>query len=484
MTEEGKSASFGDVLLIVIRRLHVILGVWFGVLAIALVGVFVLPPQYRVASKILVTTNRAEISTNAEKPTELVRNSDVGQSDINSQVEILAGRELVEQALRGMGSTEPAEPTPQSALARSIGAVLTAPATLVGAAYRRMHELDRIPPTDPIARRADQLRLNIDVNNVRNTNVVEVAFTGIDPVWGSDFVNRLVSGYVEQQSQMQRESEAEKFFMSQSDLLRQKLTASESALRAEREKAGTLAGQQTELHARLNEFTAELSRTRVARAEQEQRVIFLEGIRRTGETATPELMALEGKRADLLGRYRPDSERVKEIDEQIARLRTAIGRYGAVAGGDPAGTDLTAARASLAALKGKETAVASQAEEFQRQTQLLEAQSIDLARLERQVKLDEEAYLSYVRTAEESRLSNALQQSKMLRLTVLEPATIPDVPVSPKRGRILAVGLFGGLMFGLACGFLIDRFDSTVKSASDVRRWGNLEVLAVLRERA
>src|SRR6185436_2966963 len=98
---------------------------------------------------------------------------------------------------------------------------------------------------------------------------------------------------------------------------------------------------------------------------------------------------------------------------------------------EAAATDLTAARASLAALKGKEDAVARQQDEYRKQAELLDAQSFDLARLERQVKLDEEAYLSYVRTAEESRLSNALQQSKMLRLAILEPATLPNGPVSP-----------------------------------------------------
>ena len=60
----------------------------------------------------------------------------------------------------------------------------------------------------------------------------------------------------------------------------------------------------------------------------------------------------------------------------------------------------------------------------------------------------------------------------------------------PPEQQALANGLITGasvLAYALVhpvFGFLIDRFDSTVKSASDVRRWGNIEVLAVLRERA
>ena len=85
-----------------------------------------------------------------------------------------------------------------------------------------------------------------------------------------------MKAYVEHHAKMQQISEAQDFFNQQSEFLRQKLAASEGDLRKARERAGTLAGQQTEVHERLNEFNAELSRARIARVEQEQRMAFLE----------------------------------------------------------------------------------------------------------------------------------------------------------------------------------------------------------------
>jgi uncharacterized protein involved in exopolysaccharide biosynthesis len=289
---------------------------------------------------------------------------------------------------------------------------------------------------------------------------------------------------------MQRESDAEAFFVKQSELLRQKLSDSEAALRAQREKAGTLAGQQAEVHDRLNEFTAELARVKIARAEQDGRVAYLvqalSANRQSGKVATPELLALEAKRAEMVGRYRPDSQRVRDIDRQILALRTAIGGYDAITNpSDPAqSTDLVGARAALAALRGKEEALSRERDEFRRQAELLDSQSFDLARLERQVKLDEEAYLSYVRTAEESRLSNALEQSKMLRLAIIEPATVPMVPVSPKKGRILLFAIVGGLAVGVGAAFVRDYLNRTVRTPAEVRRITELEVLAALPDRA
>jgi len=178
---------------------------------------------------------------------------------------------------------------------------------------------------------------------------------------------------------------------------------------------------------------------------------------------------------------------VGDVEDQIQRLRGAIASYGTIATASNAtsqasGLDIVGTRATVAALKGREEAVARQREEYRRQAELLDAQSVDLPRLERQVKLDEEAYLSYVRTAEQSRLSTALEQSKLLRLAILEPASTPLEPIGTRSERMRFV-LLGGLILGIVAGFSRDYFDRTLKTAADVRRYCKLEVLTVLPER-
>src|SRR5207249_6643426 len=183
-----------------------------------------------------------------------------------------------------------------------------------------------------------------------------------------------------------------------------------------------------------------------------------------------------------------DSERVRDVEDQIKRLRDAIASYGTITAAPNAaspgnGADIIGTRATVAALKGREEALTRKHEEYRRQAELLDAQSVDLARLERQVKLDEEAYLSYVRTAEQSRLSTALEHSKLLRLTILEPASTPLEPAGPTHGRMLSFALVGGLILGMGAGFARDYLGTTLKTPSDVRRHAKLEVLSVLPER-
>jgi uncharacterized protein involved in exopolysaccharide biosynthesis len=61
---------------------------------------------------------------------------------------------------------------------------------------------------------------------------------------------------------------------------------------------------------------------------------------------------------------------------------------------------------------------------------------------------------------------------------------VPVEPVSPKRAQILLMGLCGGLALGIGAAVARDRFDTTLKTPADVRRYGNVEVLTVLPDRA
>src|SRR5262245_7842464 len=472
----------------VFRCWKLILGADLGIILVAVFGIFVIPPTYRAAGKILFTTDRAEISTSPDRGTELVRTSQVSESEMNSQLQILRSRELIDSVLADM--QPPKEEDDAPADDSWLGRALHAPVTLARNAYKRLHGLDNLKNDDPLYWRSRGALDHLETLNEKPSNIVEVGFVSSDPAWAQDFVNRLMQAYVEHHAQMQQISEAQEFFNSQSDLLRQKLNTSEAELQKARERAGSLAGQQAEVHERLNEFNADLSRARIARGEQEQRVAYLDQTLRgskDGRVATPELLELEAKRADLIGKYRPDSERVKAMDSQIERLRKAISGYDTVtpgAAGDPTGTDLISARAALAALKGREDALGKAAEQYRKQAEFLDSQSFDLARLERQVKLDEETYTSYVRSAEQSRLSNAMEQSKLLRLRIIEPAEMPMQAVAPKKGQILAFALVGGLLLSLGLGLARDHFDSTLKSSADVRRYANLDTLVTLPDRS
>jgi uncharacterized protein involved in exopolysaccharide biosynthesis len=469
-----------EVVLALARRWKLIVAIHASILVITGLVAFLEAPRYRAFTRILFTSDRAQISTSSERPTELVRTSQVPESEMNSQVEILQSRDLIEEVLRSL-NVEPGNKAPGF-----IAWIADLPRQILRAPYRKFHNLDDVEASSPLYWKSLTTLESIDVSRIPNSNLVEVGFTSTSPIWARDFVNKMTGVYVERYAHLQRIQEAEDFFTKQSELLKQKLSDSEAELQRLRERAGALTGQQDEIQARLAEFSGELARVKIARAEQERRINYLDGhAPQAGRVSTPELLALEARRAELLGRYKPDSERVRDVDAQIKRLRGALSMYGSNIGEGNSSpeTDVVASRAALAALQAREQALTSAESEYRRQAELLESQSFDLARLERQVKIDEEAYLSYVRTAEQSRLSNALEASKLLRLTVVEPASMPVEPTNPNRRRLFNFAVLGGFLVAAAVAFARDFLDPTVKSAADVRRAVGLEVLAVLPDR-
>jgi uncharacterized protein involved in exopolysaccharide biosynthesis len=474
----------------IFRRWKLITGVYLGIVVTAIFGIFVLPPVYYTAGKILLTTDRAEVSGNDRAPS-LVRTDDVSEGEINSQLQILRSRELVDGVLADMKPPKDEDDEPAQSDSWLVR-VLHGPATLIRTAYKRLHKIDNLKPDSPLYWQTRDVLDRLATSNTHPSNIIDVGYMSSDPAWAQEFVNRLMQAYVEHHAKLQQITEAQDFFTEQSEILRKKLAASEADLRSARERAGTLAGQQAEVHERLNEFNAELSRARIARVEQEKRMAFLEQTLagKGGRVATPELIELEAKRADMIGKYKPDSERVRDLDSQIDRLRKAISGYDSFTAG-PKGdgaatnsTDLVGGRATLAALQGRESALAKEADEYKKKADFLDSQSFDLARLERQVKLDEETYLSYVRSAEQSRLSNAVEQSKLLRLRIIEDAPLPLEAVAPKKGRILVFALLGGLLLSIGLGLARDHLDSTVKSSADVRRYAHLDTLVALPDRS
>jgi uncharacterized protein involved in exopolysaccharide biosynthesis len=478
-------------LLTVLRRRRLIAGVFAALMPFTIASALLRQPTYQARAKILVTANVAEISTDPRHPTELIRTTGVSREQLNTEVQILCSRDLIAQVLRDVGVRADAASVRAEA-ARKVRAVLRAPSRLLRDAYRRLDGVEASVTKDPFDEEVARILAATECVVVAGSTVIEVGYTDTDARWAADFVNRLVAAYVERHDRLQRIAEAEDFFTEQSEMLRQKLAASEATLRELRARAGPAGGENRRVAAsHVDELGAELARTRITLAAQQERVAFLRQVRgkvvQTGRVGTPELLALEARRAELLTRYHAGSGRMQEIEEQIATLREIVSSYDSLtapavsSGGD--GTDLLSAETELAALRAKEAALEREIDESHRQAEAFEAARFELARLERQAKLDEELYLSYVRTAEKARLSTAIERSQILRLTVLERAGIPLQPEGPSRGRVVGFGLLAGLTAAIGAAFVREHFDTTLKTAADVRLHGGVEILSVLPDR-
>jgi capsular exopolysaccharide synthesis family protein len=107
----------------------------------------------------------------------------------------------------------------------------------------------------------------------------------------------------------------------------------------------------------------------------------------------------------------------------------------------------------------------------------LPLQTLQYARLERDLKLNESLYLTMKQKYEESRITEAGQMGKV---RILDPALVAE-KVKPNKKMNLLVGVLLGIGLGVGFAFLREFMDNTVKAVEHLERKG-LTILGIIPE--
>jgi len=272
---------------------------------------------------------------------------------------------------------------------------------------------------------------------------------------------------------------------------------------------GNLDEQKKSLIARISDLQSTASKTEAQVSGSQQQVVALQS--QLGSTPgriqketrqeqnlalqqlKPQVMALRAQRAELLTRYQPGSERIKEIDAKLASEEKILDNEGHLEINEQLTdvnpvwitlqTDLK--QASTAASSGKATReeLDKQIESANQQLSLLVTNGVDMERLQRQVTSDSDAYQAYVRKTEEARASEALNTNKILNVSVAQPPIVPMQPVFPSVPFNLAVGLILAALFGVGAAYWAEESDSKIYSPGAVNNLTGLPIVAILSER-
>jgi capsular exopolysaccharide synthesis family protein len=105
----------------------------------------------------------------------------------------------------------------------------------------------------------------------------------------------------------------------------------------------------------------------------------------------------------------------------------------------------------------------------------LPVQTLQYARLERDLKLNEKLYLTMKQKYEESRITEAGQLGKV---RILDPALMAR-KIKPNKKMDLIIGIFLGIVLGLSYAFVREILDNTVKAVEHLERKG-LTILGII----
>jgi uncharacterized protein involved in exopolysaccharide biosynthesis len=490
---------------IIIRRQKTALWVACAVFATVLVVTILWPPIYQSSAEILVQDNRAQLLVSPDlrgsaDPRAVVANP-VNEEDMNSELEILTSQHLILKALDGL------QPTQQyagfgAALISAAGTV----AKLPGTGYRALHQMPELTTREQWAL---QLAGALSANVVNRSDIIEIDFRANDAQWSKDFLSRLLNQYLEYHAHISHDPVARKVFAAQARLLKSRLHHSEDQLKAFEVATGigSLPDQKTELVKQLSQMSIQYATGAAQLASAEQQVSALQALRRQTperigkETRSvqnaalqqlkPQVMQLRAERAELLSRYKPNSKRIKEIDAKLEAAQQILDRENKLEVEEVStdlnplwvslGSSLSESEANAAALRAGQQALQQQIAQAQESLRLLVTNGVQVDRLQRQVEADKEAYMSYLRKAEEARVAQALNQSKLLSVSVVRPPAMPLKPAFPILWLNLLAGLVMGTGAGLAAVLWDEQNDPKIYSAASIAAVGGIRTIAVVQ---
>jgi uncharacterized protein involved in exopolysaccharide biosynthesis len=486
------SPTLRDLMAVGFRHRRLMLLSFLVIFLGTLVATLLMPRQYETHMKILVKRERVDPVVSPESNTPALLSRDLTEEDVNSEVELLKGRDLLEKVVIACGlHTIQKEPFYGPWLEALAGKPDPA------AAGQDM----RIP------RAVRSLEKKIKVEPLRKSKMIEVSYEGSDPQLAAKVLQTLASLYLEKHLAVNRPPGALDFFQQQTEQYRGNLAEAEKKLSGFGKEQNVVAPQiEKEIVLRkLSEFAASLKQTQASIQETEQRLRTLEAqaavipARQTTQVKTSDnpyllqqmksaLLTLELRRTELLTKFDPSYRTVQEVEAQIAQTREAL----AAAEKNPwkeettdqdathewVKSELAKARAELAGLEARETATTRTVDSYRQLSQQLNQKEILQQVLMRSAKTAEANYLLYVRKQEEARISDALDHKRIVNVAVAESATIPALPSKPRVLLNLMLGTLLACLTSLGLAFTADYLDPSFRTPDEVEAYLGIPVLA------
>jgi uncharacterized protein involved in exopolysaccharide biosynthesis len=500
---EEDEYSLRDFLTVVFKRQRLILSFFLTTVIVTTLGTFLLPPTYEANASILVKKASAEVPLVPKESSELIINR-VAEEDLNSEMTLLKSRQSIEDALHALGVDE---------TWRKDGLLQTARWSVAGLlGVRRLSYFDEM---------VLQLEKKIDVTPIRKSNVLEVSYRHTDPDWATRVVQTLIERYLARRAQVYQSPQAAAFFDEEMKAAAQRLGKAEEALSAYSSEAGVsvlgLSGDSQSLAAekeaalqRLAGFETQRGEARVQLRQQSEHVAGLEAqlaneperLRSSGrlnqDPATEELekalVALQLRRDALAQDFKPDNRQVRDVDQQIRatqeRLKAAEDRLAGIDRTEinrvnqDARSLLLAARADLQGAKARYESLQAQVASQRKALESLDQKGFTVESLRREAKAAEDAYMLYQKKHEEARISAAMDQQKIVNVSIAQPAQRPLKPVGPRKALNLLLGLLLGAMGGLGLAFVSEYFDHSLTTGRDLEARVGIPLLGSIPDEA
>lgn len=511
LSQDFPETSLLDLYAFLFRHKTRILLFFCTVMIAVTLSTFLASEVYESDAKLLVRLGRESVSLDPTATTgQVVSIGQDRENEVNSELAILLSRELAEkvvdaigvETLKGPEALSGAGNSPLAGMRRQMKALFNLPAVALAKLFP--------DPIEELKERDKAVRLlskKLVIEASKKSSIITISYENKTPELARDVISRLIGFYLDKHITVHRTNGSYQFFDQQKEELHAALGKTESELRDLKNQTGVavLSEQRRILLDRTGGLQRELETTESGMAAATANIKALQGnlsalpyTQVTAETSglpnsaaddlRKRLNDLQLKEQELLSTFTEESVPVKEIRRQIGAALSQLAKAenprqittGINTNFQEIRMLLMKEAGSFAALQAKAGALREQLASAREELKTLNETEIRLARLQREMEIQEANYRKYSGSLEQARMDHELEMEKISNISVVQPASFSVKPIRPKKLLNLALGFFLGVFGGLGLAFFSEHFDHSFKKPEDITRKLQLPVVAAI----
>lgn len=334
------------------------------------------------------------------------------------------------------------------------------------------------------------------VSLVKDTRLVHVGYQSTDPKMAAQVANALAGAYVEQNLSFRTKAsgDASDWLLNQTEEQRKLVNENEMALQRYRQEHGAddlytdkLGIERANIVVqKLAALQASVTKAKIETIEKQAVYEQLSAVQASQEPldtlpAVASNPYIQGLKSELTALQRQMAQTSKELGDQHPdfiklqaavqnaerKLQTEVSNVGA------------AIRHDFEASQSTERNLTAALERQKLEVQALNGKTVDYTALEREANSNREVLDKLLQRSREATLARQLDSTSV---RIVDPAQIPDLPILPRKGRTLLIGLVGSGGFALVLVFALEVFNTRVRSPEDVSRHLRIRVLGIAPE--
>lgn len=461
----ARAASMRHFLTVVFKRSWLIAGIMVLALGAGIIQIISMPNQYEASAKLLLEPDPDLIKALFLRVSSGTHDEESSYS-YTQESEIMTSRPVMERVivslkLFGIDTTKFASKQDREDAMQEAQAKMS-------------KNLAIVPSADP--------------------NIVKVKYKSKNPELSAAVVNELVNRYIEYRNEVFSDDQNMAFLNKQIEETSAKLSQLQND-RAQFQSSGTLYTPDKEseiLFGKLKDYESRADALKLERISQEAKLKSLQTMVKSGTfdgltavdlgagntqlsnllTLRSQLWTLEYERDRLREKYTDDFVEIQEKNKEITALRNRID--------SEIKQIINGLQSAVDALVNEENTLRSNAATIQGQIRDLSGKDLEMSKLSRSITETEELYSALQKQREEAKLSRT-KKEMVVRVKVISAAVPPREAVAEHKFVKLALIIVLGLFAGVSLAFFMDFFDHSFRSADDVQRYLDLDVLASIR---